>query len=231
MSELYLATVSKGGWFCPTRYRSTHQPILLDGKYADVAKEGCDSEELQSLVSDRLGKEPIILMGSREQLIELIDIYTEETFNNAVTATELAQRDTIEYLYELVRNIPNPVVIFKRMLKRSVAKGLTTLCGIPLTESKRDIGFTPLFPDRGQRVTCNQFLRIYRERLQQMAVAGLISEVDPDLSIEELARDFILNFLAEEMALNERSGDFTLPTVIDEVQIEKELDHLLFRAA
>lgn len=207
MSNLYIVT-AKRPWYS-TKPRTRYEPILVDAECLETMQSDFDLQELRSMLGKRCDKEPLIFIGTQRDLLIQVKGLNERDYAEAPEMSSIFQRETASYLDALVRSVPNPTLLFKRVLKRSIDKGAVELLGIRLART-RSSEYNNSDLDT-EVVKPSEFLKRYKEKLHWMATMGLIPEVDPDLSPDDLAREFLFNLLAEELTLTRHTG---LPKVV-----------------
>lgn len=231
MSELYAITVKKGGLFNTAAYTSKSEPVLIDRRFRKSMEEHFSTEELYPIFEKQMKSEPRLLVGPKHLLIEMVDTVTEQSFFGCRSITQMTTDKTADSLRRLVSDMPSPIVMAKGIIQRLARLGQVTLLGVDLVK-------TPVEPRNvfwngapKERESAGCFLQEYRKRLLAMASAGLVPEVDPDISLETISRELIFNHLAEQASLEEYGSLASMTEVLTEHQLNKELEHVLNIAA
>lgn len=216
---LFVAAVKKGSIICTAKYTSWYEPVLLtDGIYDS---DNVSLESLESIFEKELEKNPILIIGTKEDLKEMVDIFTDKSFNKAVPITRLIEADAAEGIFKTVNKMANPIGLFEKMLTDHNDRGLSHLAGLRIAHKGG------MLIEHSDDVKAKDFLPTYRERLLKMGVLGLAPEADPDITIKDLARRFITCSLLDNMGLHSHVREIKPRDVLPKTHLDREWDRFI----
>lgn len=185
----YLLPVKKELGMRGYTYYPTHPPVKIDRNRAVT------TEELAVVLGDRF-KAPVVLIGTRIELMSRMKSLTNKLFNDAKTLEYYEKESTENQIIAVISEISNPVMVFNIWLRSQVrSHQIVKLDGVRLDTQTLPETVSQFF-NREEHCPIGEFIhRYYAAYCQYNELMGITSYSHVDIFARQLILDYSMFYM------------------------------------